>query len=97
MREEELTGIIAERAQIGRKDAEAVLYVLKEIIAGELQRGGSVRLSGLGVFYVTERTERTVRLPMDGREIRIAPKRTVRWKPDESLKETINRSENCAI
>lgn len=52
----ELVAVIAEKAEVSKKDAEAVLKVLKEIIIFELAHGGEVQVGGLGTFRTKLRT-----------------------------------------
>ncbi len=52
----ELVADIAKKAEVSKKDAEAVLKVLREIIILELAHGEEVQVEGLGTFRTKLRT-----------------------------------------
>lgn len=55
MSKAELVADIARKAEVSKKDAEAVLKVLKEIIILELAHGEEVQIEGLGTFRTKQR------------------------------------------
>jgi DNA-binding protein HU-beta len=50
-----------------------------------------VTLSGFGSWTVSERRARAGRNPRTGETIRIAPKKTVRFRPGKQLESELNR------
>jgi DNA-binding protein HU-beta len=60
------------------------------IIAGELRRGGSVQISGFGVFETRKRKERAGRDPRTGKEIRITASTAPVFRPGKGLKDAVN-------
>ena len=66
----------------------AVAAVLAGISRG-LRRDGRVRLEGFGTFVVKKRRAREGRNPRNGEPIRIAPSKTVGFRPGLGLKTKI--------
>jgi DNA-binding protein HU-beta len=61
---------------------EAVLDAMKE----SMRRGERIELRGFGVFQVKPRKKGIGRNPRTGREVRIPPGRTIRFKPGKNFK-----------
>jgi len=61
---------------------EAVLDAMK----ASMQRGERIELRGFGVFQVKPRKKGIGRNPRTGREVRIPPGRTIRFKPGKNFK-----------
>ncbi|HKY31078.1 MAG TPA: HU family DNA-binding protein [Candidatus Polarisedimenticolia bacterium] len=64
---------------------EAVLDAMKE----SMRRGERIELRGFGVFQVKPRKKGIGRNPRTGREVRIPPGRTIRFKPGKNFKNLI--------
>ena len=60
---------------------EAVLQALKD----SMRRGERIELRGFGVFQVKPRKRGIGRNPRTGKEVRIPPGRTIRFKPGKDL------------
>ncbi len=77
---------VSEKAKITRVKAviavEAVLDAMKE----SMRRGERIELRGFGVFQVKPRKKGIGRNPRTGREVRIPPGRTIRFKPGKNFK-----------
>ena len=72
----------AEITRVKADDAvEAVLNAMKE----SMRRGERIELRGFGVFQVKPRKKGIGRNPRTGREVRIPPGRTIRFKPGKDL------------
>ena len=61
---------------------EAVLDAMKD----SMRRGERIELRGFGVFQVKPRKKGIGRNPRTGREVRIPPGRTIRFKPGKNFK-----------
>ncbi|HET6373268.1 MAG TPA: HU family DNA-binding protein [Candidatus Polarisedimenticolia bacterium] len=61
---------------------EAVLDAMKE----SMRRGERIELRGFGVFQVKPRKKGIGRNPRTGREVKIPPGRTIRFKPGKNFK-----------
>ncbi len=90
MNKAELVAVIAEKAGISKKDAEAALKAFTEVVSEELAKGGKVMLIGFGTFEVSERSERTGRNPQTGEEMKIAASKAPKFKAGKALKDAVN-------
>jgi DNA-binding protein HU-beta len=61
---------------------EAVLQALKE----SMRRGERIELRGFGVFQVKPRKKGIGRNPRTGKEVRIPPGKTIKFKPGKNLR-----------
>ena len=61
---------------------EAVLSALKE----SMRRGERIELRGFGVFQVKPRKKGIGRNPRTGKEVRIPPGKTIKFKPGKNLR-----------
>ncbi|MBI3450484.1 MAG: integration host factor subunit beta [Acidobacteria bacterium] len=74
---------IADITRVKADDAvEAVLNAMKE----SMRRGERIELRGFGVFQVKPRKKGIGRNPRTGREVKIPPGRTIRFKPGKNLR-----------
>lgn len=82
----DIINAVSEKARITRVKAviavEAVLDAMKE----SMRRGERIELRGFGVFQVKPRKKGIGRNPRTGREVRIPPGRTIRFKPGKNFK-----------
>ncbi len=76
MNKNELSAAIAAKAGLTRKDAEAALCAMSDIIAESLKNGEKVQIVGFGAFEVKERPARKARNPKTGEEIQIGARRS---------------------
>lgn len=90
MNKAELIAVIAEKAGLTKKDAEAALKAFTETVRDELKDGNKVQIVGFGTFEVSERAERTGRNPQTGEEMAIAASKAPRFKAGKALKDAIN-------
>ena len=89
MNKNELSAAIAAKAGLTRKDAEAAICAMSEIIAESLKNGEKVQIVGFGAFEVKERPARKARNPKTGEEIQIGARRSPMFKPGKTLKEAV--------
>jgi DNA-binding protein HU-beta len=82
---------MAERAGIGKGDAEKALNAFVEVVGGEMGKGGKVQLIGFGTFEVGERAARTGKNPQTGEPVLIAARKVPKFKPGKALKDEVNR------
>ncbi|MEO8029589.1 MAG: HU family DNA-binding protein [Gemmatimonadota bacterium] len=94
MTKQQLVRALAERAKLTRPQAAKVieaLFAAEGLVAGELKKGGSVQVSGFGVFETRRRKERSGRDPRTGREIKLKASITPAFRPGKALKDLVNR------
>jgi nucleoid DNA-binding protein len=87
---------LAERANLSKKDARAVVDELFNaedgVIARSLRQGDKVTISGFGSFEVRERGPRTARNPRTGQEMKVAASKAPAFRAGRGLKDTIGTS-----
>ena len=97
MNKNELSAAIAAKAGLTRKDAEAALCAMSDIIVTAkgfeqcvaVISGEKVQIVGFGAFEVKERPARKARNPKTGEEIQIGARRSPMFKPGKALKEAV--------
>jgi DNA-binding protein HU-beta len=76
---------VAKAADITKVRAEVAVEALLEAMKDSLMKGERIELRGFGVFQVKPRKRGIGRNPRTGREVRIPPGRTIRFKPGKDL------------
>lgn len=87
MNKSQLINDLAEQSQLSKVEVKHLVDTLFEKIESKLQEGEKVVLSGFGVFSVVNVAERVGRNPRTGEQVKIAPRRTVRFRPTIDLKQ----------
>jgi DNA-binding protein HU-beta len=85
MNKAQLIDAIAEKAGLTKADAKKGLDATIGAIGEALKTGDRVALVGFGSFSVSQRSARTGRNPQTGKEIKIAEKKVVKFKPGAEL------------
>lgn len=89
MNKVELIGIMADKAEISKKDAEKALTAFTNVVTDALANGDKVQLVGFGTFEVVERAERQGRNPATGDTITIPSSKSPKFKAGKSLKDAV--------
>ena len=84
-----LVEIVAETADVPRKQADEVVQVVLNSIVSALRRNEKVELRGFGSFRIRQRHERTGRNPKTGEKVHVPPKKIPYFKPGKHLKEEL--------
>ena len=90
MNKTELIAVVAEKAELSKKDAEKAIKAFTDAVSEELVKGGKIQLVGFGTFEVRERAARTGRNPQSGEEIKIPAAKSPAFKPGKALKDAVN-------
>lgn len=90
MNKQELISIMADKANLSKKDAEAALKAFVEVVEGALVKGDKVQLVGFGSFEVRERAARIGRNPQTGAEMKIDAAKVPAFKAGRALKDKLN-------
>lgn len=85
MNKSDLINKIADDAKLTKVQAQAALNSFLDTSATALRKGDKVILVGFGTFSVADRAARTGRNPQTGKEIKIAAKKVVKFKPGSEL------------
>jgi nucleoid DNA-binding protein len=72
-----------------KKEAEAAVNSIFEIITKALKKKDTVTLVGFGTFKVSKRTARTGRNPQTGEEIKIKAKSVPKFVAGKALKDAV--------
>ncbi len=89
MNKAELIDKVAAEAGLSKADAKRALDAFVNAATGALKKGERVALIGFGSFSVSKRAARTGRNPQTGKEIKIAAKKVVRFKPGNELSDAV--------
>ena len=84
-----LAANIAEEHELAKKQAEAILGNMVELVVKHLKKGDRIRLVGLGVLQVRKRAARMGRNPATGEPIQIKASKKVAFRAAKELKEAI--------
>lgn len=90
MNKTELIAVVAEKAELSKKDAENAINAFADAVSEELVKGGKVQIVGFGTFEVSERAAREGRNPKTGEAMPIAASRNPKFKAGKSLKDMLN-------
>jgi len=90
MNKTELIAVVAEKAELSKKDAEKAIKAFTDAVSEELVKGGKIQLVGFGTFEVSERAAREGRNPQTGEAMTIAASKTPKFKAGKALKDSIN-------
>lgn len=85
MNKKDLIGAISNDAQMTKAEAKKALDATLTVITGALKKGDRVALVGFGSFTVNKRAARKGRNPQTGKEIKIAAKKVVKFRPGAGL------------
>ena len=91
MNKAELINAVAEKADVSKKDAEAVISATLETITAALKEGDKVQLVGFGAFEVKSRAERIGRNPKTKESIEIPASVVPVFKAGKALKDSVGQ------
>ena len=84
-----LAAAVAEDHEMAKKQAEAVLTSMVDLIVKHLKKGDRIRIGGLGILVVRRRAARMGRNPATGEAIKIKASKKVAFRAAKDLKEAI--------
>jgi len=89
MNKTELIAAVAEKANVSKKESEAVVTAAFDAIVASLKDGEKVQLVGFGSFEVKSRAARTGRNPKTKAEITIPASKVPSFKAGKAFKDAI--------
>ena len=89
MTKTELIQVVAEKAELSKKDAGKAVESVIDAVTEALKSGEKVQLVGFGTFEVKERGERKGRNPQTGAEITISASKLPAFKAGKALKDAV--------
>ena len=91
MNKSELIAAMADKTGETKKNAEASLNALVDVITEALAKGDKVQLVGFGSFEVRKRAARKGRNPQTKEEIKIPASKAPVFKAGKALKDLVNK------
>jgi DNA-binding protein HU-beta len=89
MKKADLAQLVQDELQGTRAQAERLVQMLFDAIAGELAKGGTVDVAGFGKFEARARAARTARNPRTGETVQVAATTVPKFKASKTLKDTV--------
>lgn len=80
---------LSETHAMPKKQANAMLGEMVDLITKHLKKGARIRISGLGILQVRKRAARIGRNPATGEQIKIKASKKVAFRPSKELKEAV--------
>lgn len=90
MNKTELINVVAQNADLKKKDAEAAVSALLAAISDALVGGDKIQIVGFGSFEVKARAAREGHNPHTGEKIKIAASKNVSFSASKTLKDRLN-------
>ena len=84
-----LSANVAENHELSKKQAEAILGNMVELVVKHLKKGDRIRIGGLGILQVRKRAARMGRNPATGEPIKIKASKKVAFRAAKELKEAV--------
>jgi DNA-binding protein HU-beta len=91
MNKAELINAAAEKAALSKKDTEAALTAVINVITEALAQDDKVQLVGFGSFEVKSRAERIGRNPKTKEQIKIPASKAPVFKAGKALKDAVSK------
>lgn len=89
MTKAELVTLVAEKAEMTKKDAEKALSAVIEGVTETLAKGEKIQLVGFGTFEVRARAAREGINPQTKKKIKIAATKVPAFKAGKALKDAV--------
>ena len=90
MNKNELVNAVADAADIAKKDADAAITALVDVITEALREGERVQLVGFGTFELRKRGARTVNNPRTQEPMEVAASVVPVFKAGKILKDAVS-------
>ena len=90
MTKSEFVDQVANRTNLGKKEAAEAVDAVLDTIEDTLKRGSDVVFSGFGKFHVSQRNARQGVHPRTGEPIQIAASKVPKFSAGASLKKSVN-------
>ena len=85
----QLVTMIAQAADLSKKDAEAAVEAFIDVVTTQLQKGNKVTLTGFGAFKTSARAARQGVNPKTGEKIQIAAMTVPKFTAGKALKDAV--------
>jgi len=89
MKKAEFIDAVASKAELSKKDVNAVIDAAIETITEALKAGKSVSFIGFGSFTTVDRAARTARVPGTDKVVEVPATKAVKFKVGKQLKDAV--------
>ncbi len=90
MTKAEIIESVHTKVQFSKKEAAEVVELVFDTMKETLEKGEKIKISGFGNFIVRDKKARIGRNPQTGKEIEIAARRVLTFRPSQVLKSALN-------
>ena len=91
MNKGELIAALAAKTEKTKKESEAALNGILDVIAESMAKGEKVQLIGFGTFEAKSRPARVARNPRTGESVKIAACKAPAFTAGKALKDAVNK------
>jgi DNA-binding protein HU-beta len=84
-----LAAKLAEEHELSKKQTEAILNDMVDLMVKHLKKGERIRIGGFGILQVRKRAARMGRNPATGEQIKIKASKKVAFRAAKELKEAV--------
>ena len=91
MNKGDLIAALAAKTNMTKKESEAALDGVLDVIAESLAKGDKVQLIGFGTFEAKKRPARVARNPRTGEAVKIEASKAPVFKAGKALKDAVNK------
>ena len=91
MTKTELIGVVAEKTEFTKKNAEIAVNAIISAITESLANGEKVSLVGFGTFEVRDTKEKQVKNPQTGKMMTAPASKAPAFKAGQALKTAVNK------
>ncbi len=91
MNKKEVIDAVASKTELSKKNAEAAVNAVLDIITETLQKRGVVAFTGFGTFSTSDRAARAGVNPLTKAKIQIPATTVPKFKSGKSLKEAVKK------
>ncbi len=91
MNKAELIAAAAEKAELSKKDTEAAVNAIIDVITDALKKDEKVQLVGFGSFETRKRAARVGRNPKTSQSIKIPASKVPAFKAGKALKDSVSK------
>ncbi len=96
MTKAEIIESVHQQVRFSKKEAAEVVEMIFDTMKETLERGEKIKISGFGNFLVRDKKARIGRNPQTGKEIEIAARRVLTFRPSQVLKNALNTAQPAA-
>lgn len=89
----ELSNTISDTLGLNKRESKEIVEDFFGQIAGVLENGEDVKLSGFGNFELRDKTARPGRNPRTGEDVPISARRVVTFKPGQKLRALVDEQQ----